>query len=149
MSNAEDVSLSTYSSRHYGTVPQQVSKDSLSRTFFLDDNESSRVLYESAARVDDPYVVFYAPTDPRHPLNWSPLRKYVVLAVVCGGAACVTAASSISASTEPQLQERFQVSAVVAALGVSLYVVGLGLGARELAYSHVVIKADSQCFSAQ
>jgi len=79
----------------------------------------------------DPYLVSYTSDDPRHPYNWSDRRKYGILVVMCTAAVCVTVSSSIQASTYTQLMDEFGVPRTEAVAGVSLYVLGFGLGARK------------------
>ena len=79
----------------------------------------------------DPFLISYPPSDPRHPYKWSSVRKYVILGVMCSAAVCVTVSSSIQASTYTQLMAQFGVSRTEAVAGVSLYVLGFGIGARE------------------
>ena len=79
----------------------------------------------------DPFLVSYAPDDPRHPYNRSFGWKYAILSIICMTTACVMASSSIQASTFGQLINEFHLSRIEAVAGISLYVLGLGLGARE------------------
>lgn len=85
---------------------------------------------EQWAVEQDPYLVTFAPTDPRHPWNWSALKRWTILLVVCSAAVCVTVASSIQASTYSNLEDEFDVPRIEAVAGVSLYVLGFGIGAR-------------------
>lgn len=80
---------------------------------------------------EDAYVVQFGPDDPRHPFNWSPMKRWTILIVVCSAAVCVTVASSIQASTYSNLEDEFDVKRVAAVAGVSLYVLGFGIGASE------------------
>ena len=79
----------------------------------------------------DPYLVSYAADDKRHPYNWSDSRKYAILVVMCSAAVCVTVGSSIQASTYTQLVNEFKIPRTEAVAGVSLYVLGFGIGARQ------------------
>ncbi len=79
----------------------------------------------------DEYRIEYAPTDSRHPYAWSTPRKWAILLLICSASVCVTATSSIQASTYNSLQSEFGVKRVVAVAGVSLYVLGFGVGACE------------------
>lgn len=85
----------------------------------------------------DPYLVSFGPEDMRHPHNWSALKKWTIIMVVCSAAVCVTVASSIQASTYSNLEDEFGVPRIEAVLGVSLYVLGFGIGARELSIPNV------------
>lgn len=80
---------------------------------------------------DEKYLVSYSIEDTRHPYNWPKTKKYGILLVLCMAAVCVTATSSIQASTYNSIEREFRLSRPEAVLGVSLYVLGLGLGSRE------------------
>ena len=71
--------------------------------------------------------------DPMNPNCMGAARKWVIVLVVSGASMCVTCASSMYTSTYPQLTAEFHVSRVVATLGLSLFVVGLGIGPMVLA----------------
>ena len=79
----------------------------------------------------DPFLVAFDPDDTRHPFNWSSGKKWTVLVIVCLSAVCVTVASSIQASTYSNLEDEFGIPRIEAVAGVSLYVLGFGIGARE------------------
>ena len=52
----------------------------------------------------------------------------LIVAIVSSGSACVTCASSMYTLTYNQVTTEFQISREVATLGLSLFVIGLGLG---------------------
>lgn len=80
---------------------------------------------------DEKYLISYALDDMRHPYNWPKSKKYTILLVLCLAAVCVTATSSIQASTYASIEREFDFSRPEAVLGVSLYVLGLGLGSSK------------------
>ncbi|KAI9757805.1 MAG: hypothetical protein M1815_006108 [Lichina confinis] len=71
--------------------------------------------------------------DPDHPHNLSPFRKWTIVMVVSAGASCVTCTSSIYTATYGQMTREFGCSRLVATLGLSLFVMGLGIGPMLLA----------------
>lgn len=81
---------------------------------------------------DEKYLISYTVEDTRHPFNWPNSKKYTILLVLCMAAICVTATSSIQASTYNSIEREFNLSRPEAVLGVSLYVLGLGLGSSKL-----------------
>jgi hypothetical protein len=83
---------------------------------------------------DEKYLVNYSLDDARHPYNWPKKKKYTILLILCLAAVCVTATSSIQASTYASIEREYGFSRPEAVLGVSLYVLGLGLGSSE--FSH-------------
>ena len=66
--------------------------------------------------------------DPTNPRNMRTGRKWIVVAIVSAGSTCVTCTSSMYTSTYGQITQEFHVSRVVATLGLSLFVMGLGIG---------------------
>ena len=66
--------------------------------------------------------------DPMNPRNLGTGRKWIIVLVLSAGSTCVTCTSSMYTSTYEQITVEFGVSRVVATLGLSLFVMGLGLG---------------------
>ena len=71
--------------------------------------------------------------DPMNPKNMSTGRKWVIVLVLSSGSACVTCTSSMYTSAYDQISNEWHVSRVVATLGLSLFVMGLGLSPMVLA----------------
>ena len=113
-------SSSLYRSKSYG--------DGHGYTAFGDDEEAPR----KTENGDDPEKEFEVSwdgdQDPMNPRNMSNGRKWIVVAIVSAGSTCVTCTSSMYTSTYGQITQEFHVSRVVATLGLSLFVMGLGLG---------------------
>lgn len=73
-------------------------------------------------------VDFEGPTDPYRPMNW-PFRKKVITTLLYGLTTCwVTFASSIYSSGLGSISDEFHVGNEIAALGISMVLVGFGLG---------------------
>lgn len=66
--------------------------------------------------------------DSMNPRCMSKGRKWIIVAIVSLSSTCVTCTSSMYTSTYAQLTAEFHVSRVVATLGLSLFVMGLGIG---------------------
>lgn len=66
--------------------------------------------------------------DPEHPYNLSNARKWIITIIVANGAACVASTSSIYASADSDIQSSFNVTHEVSVLGLSFFLLGLGLG---------------------
>ncbi|GJE92265.1 MFS general substrate transporter [Phanerochaete sordida] len=109
-----------------GAIPQR-SIGAFNPAADLAESEAPRT---TAARKDeeskDPYEVVLDPADD--PKNMNSFRKWVILLVICSGALCATCASSMASFTETGISEDFHVGHEVSILGISLYVLGLGLG---------------------
>ena len=103
------------------------------RPDFKDEQDGETKPLESKTDLtdDEMYLVSYSLEDARHPFNWPNSKKYTILLVLCLAAICVTATSSIQASTYSSIEREFKLSRPEAVLGVSLYVLGLGLGSSE------------------
>lgn len=76
----------------------------------------------------DANLVTWATDDPSNPFNWPYRRKIMLLSVVTACAFCVTNTSSIISNAYQGIQDEFHISRTVAILGLSLFVIGLGIG---------------------
>ncbi|GAC94156.1 multidrug transporter [Pseudozyma hubeiensis SY62] len=84
--------------------------------------------HTATTKQEDPNLVTWATDDPENPFNWSRGRKIMLLFVVTSCAFCVTCTSSIISNAYQGIQDEFHISRVVAILGLSLFVIGLGIG---------------------
>ena len=66
--------------------------------------------------------------DAAHPYNLPHLRKWLITIIVANGAACVAGTSSIYSSADADIQAQFGLNHEVSVLGLSLFLLGLGLG---------------------
>jgi len=66
--------------------------------------------------------------DSMNPKCMSKPRKWLIVAVLSTSSTCVTCASSLYTSTYAQLEQEFHCSEIVATLGLSIFVAGLGVG---------------------
>ncbi|KAG9233388.1 hypothetical protein BJ875DRAFT_485203 [Amylocarpus encephaloides] len=83
----------------------------------------------SSPSLDSAYLVeFNGEHDARNPLNFSPVRKWLIVTIVAWGSLLVTATSFLYNSCYGQLDKEFGSSQIVATLGPSLFVVGLAVG---------------------
>lgn len=74
----------------------------------------------------DPFAVVLDPEeDPKNLPVW---RKWLVVFVISTGTLCATSASSMAAFAEVGISNTFDVGREVTILGVSLFVLGLGIG---------------------
>ncbi|KAI9762421.1 MAG: hypothetical protein M4579_000397 [Chaenotheca gracillima] len=71
--------------------------------------------------------------DVENPRNLSVGRKWLIVLIVSSSSLCVTCTSSLYTSTYDQLEQEFHCSRIVATLGLSLFVMGLGIGPLFLA----------------
>ncbi|PHH89892.1 hypothetical protein CDD83_5032 [Cordyceps sp. RAO-2017] len=73
-------------------------------------------------------VDWYYSDDGDNPHNWSNGKRALVGAVICLYTFVVYTSSAIYTSSIPGIMDRFGVSSLVATLGLSLYVLGYGIG---------------------
>ena len=97
-------------------------------TTFHDDEENSADTEKGPDPNKQFEVRFNGDSDPMNPRSFSKVRKWTIVVIVSAGSTCVTCASSMYTLTYAQITTEFHVSRVVATLGLSLFVMGLGLG---------------------
>ncbi|EFQ29919.1 major facilitator superfamily transporter [Colletotrichum graminicola M1.001] len=76
----------------------------------------------------DLHLVEFLPNDPENPRNWSDLKKILVSFQLCLLVVAVYAGASIYTVGTQGVQVRFGVSDTVALLGLTVFVLGYGLG---------------------
>ncbi|KAI9746350.1 MAG: hypothetical protein M1818_000062 [Claussenomyces sp. TS43310] len=104
---------------------------SSSGTTSMDDSEKPNVnqVHPNGDKREDVYLVdWYGPEDPENPQNWSNSRKLLVTALICILNFAVYVGSAIYTPGEESIMEEFGVNEIVATLGLSLFVLGYGLG---------------------
>ncbi|KIW90470.1 uncharacterized protein Z519_09116 [Cladophialophora bantiana CBS 173.52] len=82
----------------------------------------------SQKALTEPIVVFFTENDNENPRNWSGAKKTWTVTVINVYTFVVYCTASIITPTAGFIVERFNVSVVVASLGLSMYVVGYGTG---------------------
>ena len=113
-------SSSLHRSRSYG--------DGHGYTAFGDDEEAPAKNENGEDPEKEFEVQWDGDQDPMNPRNMSKTRKWIVVAIVSAGSTCVTCTSSMYTLTYGQITQEWHVSRVVATLGLSLFVMGLGIG---------------------
>ncbi|KAJ9150193.1 MFS general substrate transporter [Pleurostoma richardsiae] len=93
----------------------------------LDDDVCNQN-YAGNGTDDDPYIVDYLHNDRQDAMNFSKGRKWAIAVLQSLSTFAVTFASSVYASGIEGVMQRFDVSAEVATLGLSLFVLGFALG---------------------
>ncbi|KAK0388633.1 hypothetical protein NLU13_4876 [Sarocladium strictum] len=73
-------------------------------------------------------VDWYFTDDQANPHNWSNRKRLFLTLIICFYTFVVYTTSAIYTSSVPQIQDRFGVDNVLATLGLSLYVLGYGVG---------------------
>ncbi|KAL1986734.1 hypothetical protein VTN96DRAFT_5599 [Rasamsonia emersonii] len=84
--------------------------------------------YTGSGTCDDPYVITWIPNDPRNPMLFSPVKKWMLTALVSVSTLAVAFVSSAYSGGAAQVMEQFHVGSEVATLGVSLFVLGFAIG---------------------
>ncbi|KAE8452318.1 hypothetical protein EG329_001018 [Mollisiaceae sp. DMI_Dod_QoI] len=94
-----------------------------------DDGDSSSEKRPDVEREKPFYlVIWYSPNDPENPQNWSSNYKLMVASQICVLNFAVYVGSAIYTPGEESIKKEFGVSDTVATLGLSLFVLGYGLG---------------------
>ncbi|KAH6624848.1 major facilitator superfamily domain-containing protein [Chaetomium sp. MPI-SDFR-AT-0129] len=84
--------------------------------------------YPGEGTSESPYVVDFLPDDGSNPMQYSPIKKWTVMMLMAFATLAVTFASSAYSGGVFAIIEYFQVSTIVAVLGISLYVLGFAIG---------------------
>ncbi|EPQ57270.1 MFS general substrate transporter [Gloeophyllum trabeum ATCC 11539] len=88
---------------------------------------------EAEKGLDPNLVTWYGPDDPENPRNWSSAKKAFVTSQLCLLTFSIYIGSSIYTAGLVDLTQRFHVSQVAATLGLTLFVLGYGVGPMFLA----------------
>ncbi|CAE7203653.1 unnamed protein product [Rhizoctonia solani] len=89
---------------------------------------NDKAQYTGSGTLEDPYVVDWAPEDPRNPFNWSPAKRWRITAILAMTTLCIAFASSSYSGGLQFMMAELHMSQYVGILGISLYVVGFGVG---------------------
>jgi DHA1 family multidrug resistance protein-like MFS transporter len=73
-------------------------------------------------------VDWYATDDHANPHNWSNRRRLFLATIICAYTFVVYTTSAIYTPSEQAISDKFGVSAIKASLGLSIYVLGYGIG---------------------
>lgn len=84
--------------------------------------------YEGSGTEEDPYVVVWIDNDPRNPMRWSALKRWLITALVAIATLAVAFCSSAFSGGVTEIIEQFECSQEVATLGISLFVLGFAVG---------------------
>lgn len=97
-------------------------------TAALEDRGVSRVIIPEKTAEGVILVDWYTTDDPANPQNWTFKKKMLVTLQICLYTMAVYMGSSIYAPSIPGVIEQFGVSPQLASMGLSMYVLGYGLG---------------------
>ena len=107
--------------------PEKLEQPEDLRTGDLDSREPASS--QAVEHGKDAFLVdWYGPDDPENPRNWSSSWKLLVTLQICIFNFAVYIGSSIYVPGEADIMRGFDVSEIVATLGLSFYTVGYGLG---------------------
>ncbi|KAI0078162.1 MFS general substrate transporter [Panus rudis PR-1116 ss-1] len=91
-------------------------------------NDTGPSKYPGTGTRDDPFLIDWDLDDPEYPYNWSNTRRWIITIQLGLATWTVSFCSSSFTGGLPQLMRDLHVSQEVALLGVSVYVIGFGLG---------------------
>ncbi|RDL36997.1 MFS general substrate transporter [Venustampulla echinocandica] len=93
--------------------------------------EEDRVAVENGPTPEkDPFEVRWegGEGDPLNPRGFALARKWVIVLIISASSICVTCTSSMYTSVYSQMEKEFNCSRIVATLGLSTFIMGLGMG---------------------
>ncbi|KAL9042422.1 MAG: hypothetical protein Q9180_000613 [Flavoplaca navasiana] len=90
--------------------------------------KKSRPIAPTVSKDGTILVDWYSTDDPANPQNWSSWKKVFVAFQLCLYTFAIYLASAIYTPSEPGVMIRFGVGSTAAALGLSMYVLGYGIG---------------------
>ncbi|EXJ61877.1 hypothetical protein A1O7_02307 [Cladophialophora yegresii CBS 114405] len=123
---AEEDPLSLTISRQR-SLPWTQNRLSFDQQLKLEKTKSKPISFTNSA--DGTILVdWYTTDDPDNPQNWSQGKKMFVLVQICLYTFAMYGGSSIYVVSEGGVMARFGVGQAAAALGLSVYVIGYGLG---------------------
>ncbi|PNS14238.1 hypothetical protein CAC42_6751 [Sphaceloma murrayae] len=82
----------------------------------------------SSGRTKEFEVKFDGPSDPMNPRSRKKAHKWGINLILSCGSLCTTCTAAIYTQSYAQLERELGVSRIVATLGLSLYILGLGIG---------------------
>lgn len=97
-------------------------------------NDVEKALQQGKPEAEPSFeVTFSGDEDPRSPKSLSTLRKWIIVLIISSTSLCVACTSSLYTGTYAQVMEEFGSDPTVTTLGLSMFVVGLGLSPMVLA----------------
>ncbi|KAF2496359.1 putative MFS multidrug transporter [Lophium mytilinum] len=84
--------------------------------------------WEGSGTEEDPFVVVWMEDDPRNPMRWQPMKKWISCLVMAFATLAVSFCSSAFSGGIRQLIVEFNSSQEVITLGLSFFVLGFALG---------------------
>ena len=80
--------------------------------------------YDGSGSEEDPYIVTWIDHDPRNPMLYNPVKKWLIVLVVAFATLAVSFVSSAYSGGVAEIIRQFDASEEVATLGISLFVLG-------------------------
>ena len=122
-----------------------VEKDVTTSPALARSSDVEKALQQGKEEVGESFEVkFSGDEDPRSPKSLSTLRKWVIVLIVSSTSLCVACTSSLYTGTYEQVMDEFGSNRTVTTLGLSMFVVGLGLSPMILAPLSEVKKGPSK-----
>lgn len=105
--------------------------------------EVQKCEYDGSGTEDDPYVVSWLHDDPRNPMLYGPVRKWLITMVVAIATLAVAFCSSAYSGGAEQIIKEFKCSEEVFVLGTSLNVLGFAIGGLTSIAANLDISKDA------
>ena len=92
------------------------------------DDEVLHFPYAGHGTAESPYLVDFLPNDPRNPMTFSKVYKWVITIIAAVSTLAVAFSSSAYSGSVREIMAEFHVSNEVVILGVSMFVLGFAVG---------------------
>lgn len=84
--------------------------------------------FEGHGTEDSPYVAGWLDSDPRNPYNWSLSRRALITCCISASSLAASLSSSAYTGAAMEVEQQFNADTEVVTLGLSLFVLGFGVG---------------------
>lgn len=85
-------------------------------------------LYDGSGTFEDPFVVEFLHGDQRNPMNFSVVRKWLILSIGTLSVFAITLTSSAYTGSAEEIIAEFNISSEVFSIGIALFVLGFAVG---------------------
>ena len=90
--------------------------------------EVRRWKYDGSGTTEHPYAVTWIDEDPRNPMLYSAVKKWMLVAIGASCALMVAIDSSAYSGSDREVMQEFNCSKETFILGISLFVLGFAVG---------------------
>jgi MFS family permease len=85
-------------------------------------------LYSGSGIISDPFIVEFLPSSLHNPINFTPFKKWLIVAITTFSVLAITLTSSAYSGCAEEIIAEFHTSSELFSLGISLFVLGFAIG---------------------